>query len=59
MRFAPAAKALLLAVMGFRLGRALLVHDGVGVLEWLVGFAVFCALIAGVAHFARISFSPS
>jgi hypothetical protein len=56
MRFAPIAKALLLTAIGFSLARALVVHDGVGVPEWLVGAAVVGVLVAGAAHFARSSF---
>ena len=56
MRFWPIVKALLLATIGFSLARALFVHEGVGVLEWLVGAAVVGALSVGAAHFARLSF---
>jgi hypothetical protein len=56
MKLAPIVKALLLAAMGFSLARALLLHDGVGALEWVVGAAAVGALGAGAAHFARLSF---
>ena len=56
VRFAPIVKALVLAAIGFSLARALFVHDGVGVLEWLVGAAVVGALSVGAGHFARQSF---
>lgn len=56
MRFVPFVLALLVAAMGFSLAGALLVNDGVGVVEWLVGVPVVAALGAGAAHFARLSF---
>jgi hypothetical protein len=56
VRFMPVLKAFLLAAAGFGLARALFVHDGVGVLEWLVGVAMVGALSVRAAHFARQSF---
>jgi hypothetical protein len=51
MRLAPLAKAFVFAAIGFSLARALLVHDGVGVVEWFVGLLVVGTLGAGAVHF--------
>ena len=55
MRFGPFVKAFLFAAMTFSVARVLLVHDGVGVVEWLVGVVVVAALGAGAAHFVRLT----
>jgi hypothetical protein len=59
MQIKPLAKAVILGVLGLGLARALLVHDGVGVVEWVVGCAVVAALGAGSVHFARRSLARS
>jgi hypothetical protein len=55
MRFAELAKAFILVAVGFSIARALLVHDGIGVVEWLVGVALIATLGVGAVHFARKS----
>jgi hypothetical protein len=55
MRLMPFLKALLVAGLGFSVASALLTHQGVGVVEWLVGVGAVAALTASAVHFARQS----
>jgi hypothetical protein len=45
--------AMLLLALAITLGRALVTHDGVGPVEWLVGLALVASLGYGALHFAR------
>lgn len=56
MRLVPFVKALLVAGLGVSVARALLTHDGVGMLEWVVGVGIVAALCASALYFARQSF---
>jgi hypothetical protein len=55
MRLAPLVKALLVVGLAFSVAGALVTHQSVGAVEWLVGVAVVAALSASALHFVRQS----
>ena len=55
MRLGPLVAAGLLLAAALGLVRALVTHDGVGRLEWVVGVVLVAALAAGAARSARRS----
>jgi hypothetical protein len=59
MKFFPLVVGLLAAVMAFDLGRALVTHSGVGVVEWAVGLGLVAVLVAAAVTFARQSLRVS
>ena len=59
MKFFPLVVGLLVAVMAFDLGRALVTHSGVGVVEWAVGLGLVVVLVVATVAFARQSFPAS
>jgi hypothetical protein len=59
MRIAPFGKALLLAAAACGVAGALVAHNGVGAVEWLVGAAIAAVLGAGAMYFARLSFTTT
>jgi len=58
MNLRPLIWALLLAAAAFSLGRALATHDGVGVLEYVVGIALVALLGIGALRAGRRAIHP-
>jgi membrane protein DedA with SNARE-associated domain len=53
MKFRPLIWALLLAAAAFSMGRALVTHDGVGAIEYLVGIALVVLLAVAAFRAGR------
>jgi membrane protein DedA with SNARE-associated domain len=58
MKLRPLIWGLLLAAAAFSLGRALVTHDGVGVLEYVVGIALVALLGIGALRAGRRAIHP-
>ena len=58
MRLRPLIWALLLAAAALSLGRALVVHDGVGLVEYVVGVALVVLLGVGSLRAGRRAIHP-
>ena len=58
MKLRPLIWALLLAAAALSLGRALATHDGVGLLEYVVGIALVVLLGLGALRAGRRAIHP-
>jgi hypothetical protein len=58
MKLRPLIWGLLLAAAAFSLGRALVTHDGVGVIEYIVGIALVALLGIGALRAGRRAIHP-
>ena len=58
MKLRPLIWGLLLAAAAFSLGRALATHDGVGILEYIVGIALVALLGIGALRAGRRAIRP-
>jgi hypothetical protein len=58
MRLRPLIFGLLLAAAAFSLGRALVTHDGVGALEYVVGIALVVGLSVAALRAGRRAIHP-
>jgi|tagenome__1003787_1003787.scaffolds.fasta_scaffold16683974_2 membrane protein DedA with SNARE-associated domain len=58
MKLRPLIWGLLLAAAAFSLGRALVTHDGVGALEYIVGIALVALLGIGALRAGRRAIRP-